>query len=180
MANQNNEYKIDHPNGFTEFCQAIGPEAFRLASYWTRNKSEAEDIVQEAFLRTWKSRKDVRTNVRGWFFRVLWHVFLDKRRSSKGESLYGQEWEKGVVPSSYKQIDDRVEIDWLLQTLSEEDRQLLAMHYSADLTYRQIAEITGMREGTIKSRVHRAIKTIRKQLPKEYRNHFFKEGTNHE
>ena len=49
MANQNHEYRIDHPSGFTEFCQAVGPEAFRLAMYWTRNRSEVEDVVRKLF-----------------------------------------------------------------------------------------------------------------------------------
>lgn len=180
MANQNNEDRIDDPGGFTRFCQEIGPEAFRLAMYWTRNRNEAEDVVQEAFLRTWKSGNEVRKNLRGWFFRVLYHVFLDKRRSSKRESLNGEEWERGDVSPSFKRVDDRGELEWLLQTLPEEDRNLLAMHYSVQLTFREIADITGLREGTIKSRIHRALKLIRKKLPKEYGNHFYKEGTNHE
>ena len=90
------------------------------------------------------------------------------------------EWEKADEPVSYKKIDDRGEIDWLFETISEENRQLLSTHYSADLTFRQISEITGLREGTIKSRIHRALKTIRKQLPREYRKHYLKEGTTHE
>jgi RNA polymerase sigma-70 factor, ECF subfamily len=163
LGAQNNEYNISIPSEFTKFCEDVGPEAFRLAMYWAGNRSEAEDIVQEAFLRTWKWGKDVRENLKGWFFRVLWHVFLDKRKANNRETPKEMEWNNNDVHSSYETIDDREEIDWLLQTVSEDDRHLLAMHYSMDLTFRQIADITGMREGTIKSRIHRALKKIRKQ-----------------
>lgn len=171
---------LEHPSEFTKFCQEVGPEAYRLAIHWTKSQSEAQDLVQEAFLRTWKSRNDIRTNIKGWFFRVLWHVFLDKNRLRNREILKEQEWENTEVHSTYKTIDDRIEIDWLLKALPEEDQQLLALHYTVDLTFRQMAEITGMREGTIKSRISRAIKTIRKRLPKEYGTLFLKEDTNHE
>ncbi|WP_284036901.1 RNA polymerase sigma factor [Neobacillus sp. 114] len=180
MALENDEYRIDSPGEYTKFCEMVGPEAFRLALYWTRNRSEAEDVVQEAFLRTWKSGKGVRVNLKGWFFRVLWHVFLDKNKTKNREMLHDRDWEQADAYSSYQRIEDREEIDWLLQTVSEEDRHLLAMHYSAELTFRQIAEITGMRDGTIKSRIHRALKTIRKHMPKEYTHHFGKERANHE
>jgi RNA polymerase sigma-70 factor, ECF subfamily len=180
LGARDNEYNIDSPVDFTRFCEDVGPEAFRLARYWAGNRSEAEDIVQEAFLRTWKSGKDVTVNLKGWFFRVLWHVFLDKRKTTNRETLQDLEWKSDGVQSSYEKIDDRGEIDWLLQTVSEDDRHLLAMHYCADLTFKQIVQITGMREGTIKSRIHRVLKYIRKQMPKEYQNHFGKERTNHE
>ncbi|MCM3766725.1 RNA polymerase sigma factor [Neobacillus niacini] len=180
MGIQNNGYNINSPVEFTRFCEDVGPEAFRLALYWAGNRDEAEDIVQEAFLRTWKSGKDVRVNLKGWFFRILWHVFLDKRKTASQETLQDLEWKSSDVHSSYQKVDDRGEIDWLLQTVAEDDRHLLAMHYSADLTFRQMAEITGMREGTIKSRIHRTLKSIRKRLPKEYKHHFGKERTKHE
>lgn len=180
LGANDNEYNIESPVDFTRFCEDVGPEAFRLAMYWAGNRSEAEDIVQEAFLRTWKSGKDARMNLKGWFFRVLWHVFLDKRKTANRETVQDVSWKSLDMHTPYEKVNDREEIDWLLQTVSENDRHLLAMHYCADLTFRQIAEITGMREGTIKSRIHRTLKSIRKQLPKEYKNHYGKERTNHE
>ncbi len=55
----------DEPS-LTRFAVEIGPEAFHLALHWARNRTEAEDIVQEALSRAWQFRHAIRSNGRGW------------------------------------------------------------------------------------------------------------------
>ncbi len=158
---------IDDEHSFTLFAVEIGPQALRLALHWTRNTQLAEDVVQEAFIRTWQSRTRIKENARAWFFKILWNVFLNyqKRKLSNRETAFEGFMSAWSTDGNYTHVDNQDEIERLLTTLPEIDRHLLAMRFGEDFTLQEISNITGMPVGTVKSRIHRALKQIRKCLP---------------
>jgi RNA polymerase sigma-70 factor (ECF subfamily) len=157
---------IADPCCFTRFAEQVGPVALRVAYRWTADRQQAEDVVQEALFRTWRSRERITENPRAWFFKILWRVFLhhQKRRSSHRETLLEHESLACGTDGSYDQVDTRLDVEGWLATLPEVDRHLLAMRYGEDFTIQEIADITGMRVGTVKSRIHRALKQLQRSL----------------
>ncbi len=158
---------VDDKERFTHFVLEVGPEALRIAHRWTQNSQTSEDLVQEAFLRTWRSRTVVTENLRGWFFKVLWNVFLDSRRYAKNH--HGTDLQSNTLFSeeigSYKIIEDRMDVDMLLNALADDDRYLIALRYGEDLPFEDIAMMTGIPAGTIRVKIHRALKQIKRLLP---------------
>jgi RNA polymerase sigma factor (sigma-70 family) len=158
---------MDSPEGFTDFAQVIGPEAFRLALYWVKNRTEAEDIIQEAFTKAWKHRNSVRTNTRAWFLQILWRVYLDKYNNAstnKHEVLLNSELEIEDRTGAFEQINNREVIRDALTKLSDAQRQILHMRYGEDLPIKDISVVLQIPVGTIKANIHRALRKLRSHL----------------
>lgn len=166
-ANRSQNAAIEDEDSLTRFAEEVGPRALRLAFRWTRNRQMAEDVVQEAFLRTWQSRTRIAESSHTWFFKILWNVFLNHQKRVRSNRESGLEHDTPVLEmdQSYERIDDKLDIEGLLATLPEMDRHLLAMRYGEDFTIQDIFDITGMPVGTVKSRIRRALKQLRKSRP---------------
>lgn len=167
-ANGSRNASIEDEASFTRFVQEVGPRALRLSYRWTRSRPMAEDLVQEAFLRTWQSRTRIVESPSAWFFKILWNVFLNHQRRARlhrESDSWEQDDSTPDISNSYRQVDDRLDVGRLLATLPEIDRHLLAMRYGEDFTIHEIAHITGMPVGTVKSRIHRALRQLRRSMP---------------
>ena len=145
-------------------------ELFRVAARVIGDRSEAEDLVQEAYLQAWKSfhRFEPGTNCRAWLFKILFHVIQHHRR-------------KWFNNRAIKENDDTLE-----QTLAYEppvpqsigDDDVLAalekvpLHYREvvlladveDLSYKEVAEALSIPVGTVMSRLSRGRKVLREEL----------------
>jgi RNA polymerase sigma-70 factor (ECF subfamily) len=121
-----------------------------------RNAHDADDVAQEALARAWRQRRSCRTpaHPQAWVRKIAYHEALraiDRRRES--QSL-------DDVPAladwgSAERLDERVSVRSALAALPAQDRALLHLRYSEDLTQTGIARIMGMPEGTVKVRLHR-------------------------
>jgi RNA polymerase sigma factor (sigma-70 family) len=140
--------------------RALHRAAYRL----TRSTVDAEDLVQEVCLRAYPriGEIEVLEQPRGWLMRVLYRLFIDLRRRydrthvraiDDGEDFVSGE--PGPAEEADRALERwRVEDAW--RHLSHEQRLLLAMHDVEGYTLSEIHSLTGLKEGTIKSRLHRA------------------------
>lgn len=153
----------DHEQNFTSFVQAVGPRALRIAYHWTQNRQISEDLVQEAFLRVWRSRTVRVEQPLAWFYRILWHVFLDysrRERCQEAELEGAVTWAKWNDP--YTRISDRMDIAEWLAKLPKMDRYLLSLRYGEDFTFQDISSITGIPAITVRVKIHRALKRVQR------------------
>ena len=150
-------------NGFTHFVENIGPQAYRVAFRWTRNEQTSEDLVQEAFLRAWRSRDKTAENPRAWFFKILWNTFIDYQSRWHDRQYVDIDSENLPLATKeeYTRIEMKMDIEAMLGQLSVMDRNLIVLRYGEDFSLQDMSAITGMPVGTIKSRLHRALKSIR-------------------
>jgi RNA polymerase sigma-70 factor, ECF subfamily len=136
--------------------------SYRTACLILGNRSDAEEAVQEAFLRAWRFRASLATgsDVRPWLYRVVVNTCNSKlrqeiphrdRHSSDAEldSLSSSEDSSGHVALSQDLVH-------ALQDLPVDLRVVIVLRYYADLTEREIATAIGRRQGTVKSRLHEA------------------------
>lgn len=165
-ADRSQNVSIADAAAFTRFVEEVGPRALRLSYRWTGDRQAAEDAVQEALLRTWRSRTRISESPSAWFFTILWNVVLTQRKRARSDLGSGPQQGDSAPETgdSYQDVDDRLDIGRLLATLPEIDRRLLAMRYGEDFTIQDIARITGMPVGTVKSRIHRALSHLRKSM----------------
>jgi RNA polymerase sigma-70 factor (ECF subfamily) len=164
---------------------------YHVALRLTRNRAEAEDVVQEAYLRAFRSfhRFNPGTNCRAWLFTILRNVFLNRVRRQGREVLEG---EMGGLDQAEVAADTHVgtspeerlmqtvlhgDVDRALTTLPLAFREAVMLVDIEGLTYREVAEIVGCPIGTVMSRLSRGRALLRRALVHFARDHgYVKEG----
>jgi len=156
---------------------------FRLALRLTRNRAEAEDLVQEAYLRAFRfhDRYEPGTQIRAWLFRILRNTFVNRYRATKArpdevefdkvEAVYDRVVDAafggGEAPTPEEIVlNDLVdpEIDEAIAALPEEYRTVVVLALVEDLAYREIADVLAIPVGTVMSRLHRGRKLLQARL----------------
>lgn len=157
---------------------------YRTALRMTRNQSDAEDLVQEAYLRAIRSLDQYRdgTNLRAWLFRIMTNAYINdyRKRSRRPSSsslddieefyLYDHLIDSGVQPASERPEDivlNRLTADDVLKaldSLSDEFRHVVLLADVEGFTYREIAEILDIPVGTVMSRLYRARRKLQGSL----------------
>ena len=150
---------------------------YRVAFSVTRNAAEAEDAVQEAFLRVLKhqSRLAEIRDYRVWLVRIVWNIVLDRKRRAKtrpeNEDLSDH---ARVLPSSDRPADQSVismqeqgRILALIDRLPRREREALLLSAVQELSTAEIASVLGTTESSIRSRIFRARRELSLLLEQE-------------
>lgn len=164
-------------------------DAHRLAAWILHDAATAEDAVQEAALLAWERRRDLRRaeTADAWFTRILVNVCRQElRRRAKRRTVRERPRDDGADDDGRDAGDalsDRLadgrwiadrsavrdELGAAIVRLDPDEQILLGLRYGRDLTVPQIADVTGMPEGTVKSRLHYALGHLRAELEAERR-----------
>ncbi|MCH5351010.1 MAG: RNA polymerase sigma factor [Clostridiales bacterium] len=131
---------------------------FRVAFQYTKDRSDAEDIVQEVFLKLYKASPQTDDGgIKAWLIRVTINKSKDflraKKRRGKAEGLPPPERESG-----------HIEVFEALSQLPERDRNALYLHYYEGYTAREIARILGGSERAMSKRIGRAREKLKEFL----------------
>jgi RNA polymerase sigma-70 factor (ECF subfamily) len=129
--------------------------------------TEAQDLVQEAFLRAWQRWDKVGGYEEpvAWVRRVAWNLATSRHRRNQVARKFLQ---KSSAPEMAPAASpDHVALVAALKLVPAKRRQALVMHYMADMTVAAIAEATGAKEGTVKSWLHRGRKELAALLTDE-------------
>ncbi len=150
-----------------------------MAMALTRNRSEAEDLVQETYLRAYRAFNQFTpgTNCRAWLFTILRHYFLTRLKKSSREVLVEwdaaePEWEdkrNGSARPETPVID--VEVRRALEAAPLPFREVVILADLKGFSYREIAKILECPIGTVMSRLHRGRKHLRRALVQFARDH---------
>ena len=155
-------------------------KVYNLALRMCGNEDDAFDLSQESFLRAWRSLGSFQfeASFSTWLFRLSSNICLDflrakKRRATVSLTMVSDEDEEtqldlpdaGPTPEEAAlAADDRRLLAEALNSLPADFRQIITLRAIDDLSYTQIAEILGIQEGTVKSRLSRARTALRNKL----------------
>ncbi|MFF8846657.1 SigE family RNA polymerase sigma factor [Streptomyces sp. NPDC015127] len=135
----------------------------------TGDLHEAQDVVQEAFVRGWARRSRLRWDARpdAWIRTVAWRLAVSRwRRRGRAAAAWRQR--NGELPDSTPAPDaETVALVAALRQLSERQRRVAVLHYVCDLTVEQVAAETGISSGTVKTHLSRARAALRPHLTSE-------------
>jgi RNA polymerase sigma factor (sigma-70 family) len=139
--------------------------AYRLAGLLMGNAADAEDATQEALLRAWTSLGSLRdpTGFQAWFDRILVNVCRDRmRRRNRIQfiDLEGSE-DRGSTSDPFAAFIERDAILQAMSGMRDECRQVVVLHYWADLPLAEIGTRLGLPLGTVKSRLSEGREHIR-------------------
>jgi RNA polymerase sigma-70 factor (ECF subfamily) len=155
-----------------ELFEACKDRVYSLALHLTGNPAEAGDVTQDVFLRLLGRIEQYRGDARfsTWLYRVVVNVFLDRRKSRRRWTAFDEmalARRASVEPSPEDLLirtQVRRHVASAVARLSVKLRVPLVLRYSAALSYAQIAETLGVREGTVASRLNRALKQLAEEL----------------
>ena len=154
-------------DAFMELVQLETPDAYRLSLTILRHPFDAEDALQDAFVRAWRQLPGLRDSAQwqAWFRRIAVNTAIDagRRRSALRIVTLGFH-EPPPVADGSTGLADRDEVGQAMGHLDANDRALLALRFGQDLELPDGAAALGIPLGTAKSRLHRALGRLRKEL----------------
>ncbi|HEX7591849.1 MAG TPA: RNA polymerase sigma factor [Candidatus Limnocylindrales bacterium] len=148
---------------FDRFTQARLQRAYRLAGRVLRDPSEAEDAVHDAAVQAWLHWGELndRDRLDAWFDRILVNVCRARLRRRTIRTIDLDDRPDLPGPDAFAGFDDRDVLHRALATLDADHRIAVVLRYVEDLSPAEIAARTGDREGTVKSRLHYALRQMR-------------------
>jgi RNA polymerase sigma-70 factor (ECF subfamily) len=141
--------------------------AYRLAWAILRDSAEADDATQDAFAIAWRKRSSLREPDRfeAWFGRFLVNVCRERLRSrSRGRVRSLEAVPVPTIDDSASSVSNRDEIGRALDRLDVDHRIVVILRYWADLPVDEIGARLGIPAGTVKSRLHNALRSMRLRL----------------
>lgn len=157
----------------TALVETYSALLFRVVYSVLRSRAEAEDVVQDAFVRVLKHRKtlpEVR-DMRVWLVRIAWNLAIDRRRRIRPESMDAVFAESLVSPgvSAEKAVADAQHFQTVLRELERlprEERHVLLLSSLDQLDNREIAAVLGRTESAVRALIFRARTRLRKRVEK--------------
>jgi RNA polymerase sigma-70 factor (ECF subfamily) len=164
--------------------EALGPlmerhyrRLYRIALGYVRNPDDALDVVQEAFVKAYRNaaRWDGSAGAGPWLSRIAVNLSIDRwRRNRRREATFSPLDDGDRAPSLAGAAPDptgnvlgrerRERLQRALAVLPEKQRAVVVLRHYQDLSLEEIAETLGMRLGTVKSSLHRALARLRERL----------------
>ena len=146
----------------------------------TGSVQEAEDITQEAFIRSYYALKDYpvqkirELKLQAWLFKIALNIFYNRQRTntlpqtsldtSENSSLMELEDSTHGPDEIAWHGEQRQEVERLVASLPEHYRVVINLYYFEELSYQEIAELLNQPLGTVKAKMHRGIALLRKML----------------
>ncbi|MGQ0743996.1 MAG: sigma-70 family RNA polymerase sigma factor [Acidimicrobiales bacterium] len=170
--------------GFAAAAMPLMDSLYNAALRMTRNPADAEDLVQETYLKAYRAyeRFEEGTNLKAWLYRILTNTYINiyraKRRRPEEtdiddvESFYlyrrlGGAQAASLSQSAEDQVLDRLseaEVKSAIEALPEQFRMAVLLSDVEGFSYKEIAEILDIPIGTVMSRLHRGRRALQKRL----------------
>ncbi len=153
-------------NWKTCFSQ-LAPGLVLFAKQWTRSAADAEDVVQEAFVKFWRRNHDIAN--RGLLYATVRSVALDllrrDSRRARREATALSDTDQSVQPAFEIEDDAQRALVAAIGDLPSEQREVLVMKIWNDLTFAEIGSALGISQNTAASRYRYALAALKKNFP---------------
>lgn len=175
------DHKINFRRRFEEEALIHLDALMRTARRMTRNETDAEDLVQETMLKAYRffDKFEAGTNCKAWLFKIMTNIFINNYRSASKEPksvsmediddsfLYRQLSKSQGISDPEKEFFSRIlddDVKNAISELPEDFRLVVILSFLENFSYQEIADITDLQIGTVKSRLHRGRKLLQKAL----------------
>lgn len=149
---------------------------YGAALRFTRNPADAEDLVQETYLKAFRAARRFRpgSNLKAWLHTILFHTFLNARRQAARApaAAGGDSLEEAAAPASRAPTPEQLllrraldgDVQAAVDSLPDVFRQAVWLRDVEEFSYREIAEILQVAPGTVMSRISRGRRLLHERL----------------
>jgi RNA polymerase sigma-70 factor (ECF subfamily) len=166
-------------DAFAEIVNRHSKRFYNIAYRFIFNKDDAEDIVQEAFIKLWEKRLNWNPNKEAkfttWFYKVVLNLCIDHNRKKKPEPLSEQmplvdkqQGHEALIQEKQKQVM----LERFIQELPERQQMALNLCFYEGISNQEAAEMIGVNLKALQSLIMRAKMTLKEKV-----KHYFDEGT---
>jgi len=158
--------KKGNNQAFIELLQEEKVKLYKMAYIYMKNENDALDVVQETIARAYANIHTVKEEqyFATWLIRVLINTALEMiRKNQKIVPLLEQQLEQEQISTN----DEKLDLLQAIEQLEEKYKTVILLRYYRDLQIKEIADLIGCPEGTVKTNVHRGIQQLKKYLNKE-------------
>lgn len=157
-----------------EMFETYKEQVFRLCYCIMQNRSDAEDICQEVFVKAILSDRSNVRDLRPWLLKIASNEcrkVLKRRKNGRMKErtafMMADRHPENPIEAGYDQKEDGHEIIALLGCLPEKVREVVALRFGNEMTVPEIADLMEIPEGTVKSRLNKAMKLLRSRVEAE-------------
>lgn len=142
---------------------------YRFVYYKTFNREVTEDLVSQAFLKALEnigSFRKIKGTFQAWLYQIARNTVIDHYRKDRDEIDVDSIWDLESSDEVFKKIEQRELLEKVFKILNKidtEKREILMLKIWDELSYKEISEITGKTEASLKMTVSRILKNIRQQ-----------------
>ena len=155
---------------WTNWLDQHGPALVLFARQWASSQADAEDVVQDAFVRFWRARDRV-VEPTAYLYACVKHTALDRQRQCKRQARREEAAARPEVETFFASPQDDDErgaaVSAAMRDLPEDQREVLVMKIWGGLSFPQIAEALHIPANTAASRYRYALIRLREQLVEE-------------
>ena len=157
--------------------------AYTIAVRLLGDRSDAEEVVQQAFIKAYSNLGLFRQESAffTWFFRIVYNGAISLLRTRKkivpgdDQVLHGMATAEPDFFESEERDLRKNAVLWAITQISPEEKTIVTLFYHEERSLKEIGAIVGMKEDTVKMRLHRARKKMKKLLMKRYQGVFMNE-----
>jgi RNA polymerase sigma-70 factor, ECF subfamily len=173
----------DNPNHFSDrdtsleiLMEAYGEEIIRLCYTYVKNWSIAEDVTQEVFLTVYKKQSQFkkRSSIKTWIYTIAINKCKDYLRTWHHKNTILSEFVSKFIKSNQvsveeqvTQLEEQTELTAMVMELPLKYREVVLLHYYKDFSIKEISQLLGCKESTIKSRLFRARALLKVEIGEE-------------
>ena len=140
--------------------------AYRFAFTYTKNQQDAEDVVSESIIKAINASGNLKdsSKVKTWFFRIVSNTAISYINRNKKVIPFDEITDNETYLDSYNfsSLND------VIEKLPKEYLEIITLRYFEDMKLKDISEVIGVNENTVKTRLYKALKILKKEVGDEY------------
>jgi len=167
----------DDMRAFDLIYSEFNPRLKKFISVLTKNESDADELVQEVFIKIWQNREKLKnySSFESYLFRVAYRTTIDLLRKRSKEAKYIEHVKSLQVfeeyPDHIEELDRdelEVKLNHLIEEMPVRQREVFKMKYFQDSSYKEIADHFGISVNTVQNHMAKAHKFLKEKLGRNY------------
>ena len=139
--------------------------AYRFAYTYTKNKYDAEDVVSESIIKALNAAETIRSPeyIKTWFYKIIANTAINNLKKKNRFDEFSEKENEISMEDDHSQINLQI----ILDKLEVKYREIIVLRFMEDMTIKEIAQVTGINESTVKTRLYRALEILKVEMGDE-------------
>ena len=156
---------MDKKQLFEKYITTNLDNAYRFAYTYTKNKYDAEDVVSESIIKALNAAETIRSPeyIKTWFYKIIVNTAINNLKKKNRFDEFSEKENEISMEDDHSQINLQI----ILDKLEVKYREIIVLRFMEDMTIKEIAQVTGINESTVKTRLYRALEILKVEMGDE-------------